>query len=133
MILMMYIIKVKNLIKDLNKKSNKFGLWITNKIGSIYFFFIIFIWTSIWLIWNTILPKKDQFDPSPYFQIWLFISNMVQIFLMPLIMIGQSMQNKRYEKKLEDDLKLDKKTSIEIEKLHHKIDILTEEIKRLKS
>jgi len=129
----MYIIKVKNLIKDLNKKSNKFGLWITNKIGSIYFFFIIFIWTSIWLIWNTILPKKDQFDPSPYFQIWLFISNMVQIFLMPLIMIGQSMQNKRYEKKLEDDLKLDKKTSIEIEKLHHKIDILTEEIKRLKS
>lgn len=65
---------------------------LTEHVGSLGFFFIIFGWTLLWLGWNTIAPKELRFDPFPAFVLWLFISNMIQIFLMPLIMIGQNLQ-----------------------------------------
>lgn len=52
------------------------------------FFFIIFTWTALWLGWNSLVTASFRFDPFPAFVFWLFISNMIQIFLMPLIMIG---------------------------------------------
>ena len=45
------------------------------------FFLLIFSWTVLWLGWNVIAPKSLQFDPYPAFVLWLFISNMIQIFL----------------------------------------------------
>jgi uncharacterized membrane protein len=87
--------KLRKPIKDVNiehKKSltplEKFAVWITDHIGSMGFFIIIFIWTIVWLGWNTLALKELRFDPFPAFVLWLFISNMIQIFLMPLIMIG---------------------------------------------
>ena len=65
---------------------DKIALWITIHVGSMGFFVIIFMWTIIWLGWNTLAPQKLQFDPYPAFVLWLFISNVIQIFLMPLIM-----------------------------------------------
>ena len=40
-------------------------------------------------------PTDLRFDPYPAFVLWLFISNMIQIFLMPLLMVGQNLQAKR--------------------------------------
>jgi len=76
---------------------DKFALWITKHVGTMGFFLIIFSWTLIWLTWNVLAPKDSRFDPFPGFILWLFISNMIQIFLMPLIMIGQNLQNKHAE------------------------------------
>ena len=78
-------------------KLDKLALWITNKVGSMGFFFLIFGWTIIWLGWNTLAPLALRFDPFPAFVLWLFISNMIQIFLMPLIMVGQNLQSKHSE------------------------------------
>jgi hypothetical protein len=39
--------------------------------------------------WNLLAPKDLQFDPAPAFVFWLFISNVIQLLLMPLIMVGQ--------------------------------------------
>ncbi len=36
-------------------------------------------------------PKSLRFDPYPGFVLWLFISNMIQLFLMPLLLIGQNL------------------------------------------
>ncbi|MDP2089425.1 MAG: DUF1003 domain-containing protein [Flavobacteriaceae bacterium] len=79
------------------------------------FFFIIFIWTVLWLMWNSISPKEFRFDPFPAFVLWLFISNMIQIFLMPLIMIGQNLQSVRAEIQADADFEINKKAEIEIE------------------
>lgn len=91
------------------------ALWITNKIGTMGFFFIIFIWTILWLAWNTLGPKNLQFDPFPGFVLWLFFSNMIQIFLMPLLLIGQNLQGQAAEKRTQYDFEVDQKAEKEIE------------------
>jgi uncharacterized membrane protein len=94
---------------------NKFALWITDRVGSMGFFFIIFLWTITWLSWNTLAPSGLRFDPFPAFVLWLFLSNMIQIFLMPLIMIGQNLQSKHAEIRAEQDYLINKKAETEVE------------------
>jgi len=68
----------------------------------------------LWLGWNMIAPANLQFDPYPAFVLWLFISNMIQIFLMPLIMIGQNLQGMHSEARAEHDLEVNIKAEEEI-------------------
>jgi uncharacterized membrane protein len=79
------------------------------------FFLIIFIWTIVWLGWNSLAPKDVRFDPYPAFVLWLFISNVIQIFLMPLIMVGQNLQSAHAEMRAEADFEVNTKAETEIE------------------
>ncbi len=109
---------VKNLHQHHKEKLsqiNKLALWITTHVGSMGFFFLIFCWTATWLSWNTLAPVQLRFDPFPAFVLWLFISNMIQIFLMPLIMVGQNLQSKHSELRAEQDFLINKKAEAEIE------------------
>jgi uncharacterized membrane protein len=94
---------------------DKLALWITKHVGTMGFFFAIFIWTVCWLGWNSLAPKAARFDPFPAFVLWLFISNMIQIFLMPLIMIGQNLQSDHAEVRAEADFEVNTKAELEIE------------------
>jgi uncharacterized membrane protein len=94
---------------------DKLALWITKHVGTMGFFFVIFLWTAIWLGWNSLAPKEVRFDPFPAFVLWLFISNMIQIFLMPLIMIGQNLQSDHAEVRAEADFEVNTKAEREIE------------------
>ena len=94
---------------------DKLALWITKHVGTMGFFFIIFIWTAVWLGWNSLAPEEVRFDPFPAFVLWLFISNMIQIFLMPLIMIGQNLQSGHAEIRAEADFVVNTKAELEIE------------------
>jgi len=90
----------------------------------------------IWLGWNTLAPLKLRFDPFPAFVFWLFISNMVQIFLMPLIMIGQNLQSRHSELRAEQDFAINKKAETEIETvlmhLENQNDLMLQILKQLK-
>jgi uncharacterized membrane protein len=79
------------------------------------FFFVILCWTIVWLGWNTLAPSALRFDPYPAFVLWLFISNIIQIFLMPLIMIGQNLQSAHAESRAEADFEVNTKAELEIE------------------
>lgn len=94
---------------------DKLAVLITNKVGSMGFFVIIFLWTTIWLSYNILAPKNIIFDPYPAFVLWLFISNMIQLFLMPLIMIGQNLQAHHADARSETDLKINELGAIENE------------------
>jgi uncharacterized membrane protein len=94
---------------------DRLALWITNKVGSMGFFMVIFIWTILWLGWNIFAPRKLRFDPFPAFVLWLFLSNLIQLFLMPLIMIGQNLQSRHAELRAETDLKINELAEIENE------------------
>ncbi len=94
---------------------DKLALFITEKIGTMGFFLIIASWTAIWLAWNIVAPKSLKFDPYPAFVLWLFISNLIQIHLMPLIMIGQNIQGKHAELRAEHDFETDTKAEKEVE------------------
>lgn len=101
--------------KDKLSSLEKLAVWITEHVGSMGFFLIIFLWTTIWLFWNTLVPMQFRFDPYPAFVLWLFISNMIQILLMPLIMIGQNLQGRYSETRAEADFELNIKAENEIE------------------
>lgn len=95
----------------------KLAMFVTNQVGTANFFLIIFAWTVIWLGWNTMGPEPLRFDPFPAFVLWLFISNMIQIMLMPLIMIGQNLHSRHSEARAENDFEINVKAEREIETL----------------
>ena len=94
---------------------DRLALWITLRVGSIGFFLIVFAWTAIWLSWNMLAPERLQFDPPMAFVFWLFISNVIQFLLMPLIMVGQNVQGTHSELRAEHDLEVNVKAEGEIE------------------
>jgi uncharacterized membrane protein len=102
-------------------RSEKFALWLTNKVGTIGFFFLIFIWTIFWLSWNMFAPTHLKFDPYPAFVLWLFISNGIQIFLMPLIMVSQNLQARHTELRAENDFQINVKAEKEIAELKQEL------------
>ena len=88
---------------------------ITNRVGTMGFFLIVLIWTVLWLGWNLLAPKDLQFDPPMAFVFWLFISNLIQLLLMPLIMVGQNVQGRHSEIRADHDLEVNVKAEAEIE------------------
>ena len=116
------IMKIGKPLRNINveqkqhlSRLNKIAIWITEHVGSMGFFIIIFVWTATWLLWNTLAPTHWRFDPFPAFVLWLFLSNMIQIFLMPLIMIGQNLQSQHAEARAEADFEVNTKAELEIE------------------
>lgn len=101
--------------KENLSKLDKLALAITDRVGTMGFFFIVFGWTLIWLGWNIFAPVRLVFDPVPACVFWLFISNMIQIFLMPLLMIGQNLQSRHTEARAEADFEINTKAEMEIE------------------
>ena len=114
---------------------DRLASWITDRIGTMGFFLIIFFWTVFWLGWNIFGPQQSRFDPYPAFVLWLFISNMIQIFLMPLLLIGQNLQGKHAEARAEADFEVNTKAEKEIETilthLENQNEIMTEILQKL--
>ena len=110
---------------------DRLALWITNGIGTMGFFFLIFVWTVSWLSWNIFAPASMRFDPFPGFVLWLFISNMLQIFLMPLLLIGQNLQGEAAEKRMQYDYEIDKKSEQEIATILSELKIQTKMLEEL--
>lgn len=125
----MKIQNANKIYKELLSESEKFAIWITNKVGTIGFFAIIFFWTVFWLSWNMFAPSHLRFDPYPAFVLWLFISNMIQIFLMPLIMVGQNLESKHSEIRAETDYEVNLKAEQEIQQIQRELAEIKELIK----
>jgi uncharacterized membrane protein len=109
---------LRNINKEIAEKIGpleKLAIWITQHVGTMGFFLIISAWTALWLGWNLLAPQRLQFDPPMAFVFWLFISNLIQILLMPLIMVGQNIQGRHAEARAEHDLEVNVKAEQEVE------------------
>lgn len=95
--------------------SEKFAVFIHRQIGSLGFFFLIFFWTLGWLLWNMLAPLELRFDPAPAFVIWLFASNILQLVLLPVIMVGQNIESRASEWRAQMDFEINKKAEHEVE------------------
>ena len=114
--------KQRNRVRDINREASshlsrldRLACWITNRVGTMGFFLVIFFWTVLWLVWNLLVPRSLQFDPPMGFVFWLFISNLIQLLLMPLIMVGQNIQGRHSELRADNDLEVNVKAEAEIE------------------
>ncbi len=112
-------------------KLDRLALWITQRVGTMGFFFVILGWTLLWLGWNLLAPASLRFDPFPAFVLWLFISNLIQINLMPLIMIGQNIQGRHAEIRADHDYDVDKHAFAEIAAIQQKLDANTKLLEKL--
>jgi uncharacterized membrane protein len=98
---------------------DKFAVKITDKVGSMGFFILIFVWTVIWCGYNILASEIpalhwQSFDPFPAFVAYLLISNVIQILLMPLIMVGQNLQGRHSEIRAQLDFEVNTKAEQEV-------------------
>jgi len=114
--------KQRKPLRNVNKEAaeklsalDRLACLITNRVGTMGFFLIVLIWTVLWLGWNLLAPRDLQFDPPMAFVFWLFISNLIQPLLMPLIMVGQNVQGRHSEIRADHDLEVNVKAEGEIE------------------
>ena len=112
---------------------NRLALWITEHVGTMQFFLVIFAWTVGWLFWNMFAPKSMRFDPYPGFVLWLFISNMIQLFLMPLLLIGQNLQGRGAEERAKNDYKVNQKAEREIEEIQEQLAAILKRLDEMKA
>ncbi len=111
------------------------AIWVTDRVGTMGFFLIIAGWTILWLGFNILAPENLRFDPYPAFVLWLFISNLIQIHLMPLIMVGQNLQGRHSELRAEADFEVNQKAEAEVETilqhLSNQNDLMLEILRRI--
>ena len=79
------------------------------------FFFVVGAWTILWLGWNRVGPAQFRFDPGPAFAVWLFISNLLQLHLMPLIIVGENLRDRYGELVASADFDNSQRTEAEVE------------------
>ncbi|MCW3095740.1 MAG: rane protein [Chthonomonadaceae bacterium] len=102
------------------KGLERLAIWVTDRVGTMGFFLVIFAWTVVWCGYNILASEVPAlhwkaFDPFPAFVAYLLISNVIQILLMPLIMVGQNLQGRHSEMRAEHDLNVNVKAEEEIE------------------
>ncbi len=114
---------------------DRLAISVTDRVGTMGFFLIIAAWTILWLGWNILAPEGVRFDPAPAFVLWLFISNLIQILLMPLIMVGQNLQGRHSELRAEADFAINQKAEAEVETilthLEQQNDLMLEILRRI--
>jgi len=98
---------------------DRFAIAMTDKVGSIGFFLIIAAWTILWTGYNVLASEVPAlhwpaFDPFPAFVAYLLISNVIQILLMPLIMVGQNLQGRHAETRAQLDFEINQKAEREV-------------------
>jgi uncharacterized membrane protein len=99
---------------------DRLAVVVTDKIGTMGFFLIIVTWTVVWTVYNIVASKipslhLHSFDPFPAFVAYLLISNVIQIMLMPLIMVGQNLQGRHSEARAEADYAVNQKAFADTE------------------
>ena len=80
----------------------------------------------IWIIFNSVAPIKDDFDPYPFILMNLILS-CIAALQAPIIMMSQNRKEEKDRKRSENDYLINLKAELEVRSLHQKIDLLLEE------
>ena len=106
------------------------GQKISDKVarfgGSWAFIISFFIILFLWIMFNTIAPIGDDFDPYPFILMNLILS-CIAALQAPIIMMSQNRQEEKDRKRSENDYLINLKAELEIRALNQKIDLLLEE------
>jgi uncharacterized membrane protein len=109
-------------------KLEKVAIFITRRVGTMGFFLTIAVWSAGWVLWNLFAPAGWRFDPFPAFVLWLFISNFLQILLMPLLLVGENLLNKYAEARAEADFAINRVAEKEIELVMEYLEKISDKI-----
>ena len=110
--------------------SEKMADKISEIAGSWTFIFISVIFLITWMIVNTIILKENQIDPYPFILLNLILS-CISALQAPIIMMSQNRASKKDSLRNQNDYKIDLKSELLLEDLHHKIEVLLNNQNRL--
>ncbi|HKU18617.1 MAG TPA: DUF1003 domain-containing protein [Candidatus Saccharimonadales bacterium] len=82
---------------------DRLALVITAAVGTMYAVYFFMAVLAGWMLWQGVVARHP-FDPYP-FAFLLFIGNIVQLLLMPLIMVGQNIQARHAELRADEEYK----------------------------
>jgi uncharacterized membrane protein len=108
----------------------RIGQAVTTAVGTMGAFYFFAASMAAWMLWQS--EAQHPFDPYP-FAFLLFLGNIVQLLLMPLIMVGQNIQTAHADARAEADFEVNRRAEDEIGKLLaglREIDLRTLEIVR---
>ena len=120
---------VENLLHQPKEILNR-GQSISDKVatfgGSWKFIISFSVILSIWILFNSLSPQKDAFDPYPFILMNLVLSAIAALQA-PIIMMSQNRKEEKDRKRSENDYLINLKAELEVRSLHQKIDLLIEE------
>lgn len=103
---------------------------ISEIAGSWTFIFISIIFLVGWMIINTFILKDKEIDPYPYILLNLILS-CISALQAPIIMMSQNRASKKDSLRNQNDYKIDLKSELLLEDLHHKVEVLINNQNRL--
>ncbi len=119
--------------ENVNKKhksqlgfQDRIALFITTAIGTMYAVYFFAIFMAGWMLWQTFI-NHHPFDPYP-FAFLLFLGNIVQLLLMPLIMVGQNIQGRHAAMRAEEEYKTTTTSYKDIEYILKTLEAQNEEL-----
>lgn len=106
------------------------GQRISDKVarfgGSWKFIILFAIVLFIWILFNTLAPNREDFDPYPFILMNLVLS-CIAALQAPVIMMSQNRQEEKDRMRSENDYLINLKAEMEVRSLHQKIDLLLQE------
>ncbi len=107
---------------------DKLALHITTAIGTMYAVYFFAVALAGWMLWQGAI-SHHPFDPYP-FAFLLFMGNIVQLLLMPLIMVGQNIQGQHAEIRTDEEYKTTLTSFKDIEQILQHLDAQDQELLR---
>lgn len=103
--------------QTISDKVAKFG-------GSWAFIISFFFILVVWVLFNTLTPVKDNFDPYPFILMNLILS-CIAALQAPVIMMSQNRQEEKDRKRAENDYLINLKAELEIKAVNQKLNYLS--------
>ncbi|HSX35748.1 MAG TPA: DUF1003 domain-containing protein [Patescibacteria group bacterium] len=107
---------------------DRLALIITTAVGTMYAVYFFIVGLAGWMLWQGVV-SKHPFDPYP-FAFLLFMGNIVQLLLMPLIMVGQNIQARHSELRADEEYKTTLSSYHDLEVVLKHLDAQDEELVR---
>jgi uncharacterized membrane protein len=107
---------------------DRIALTITTAIGTMYAVYVFAMFMAAWMLFQ-VLSGRSAFDPYP-FAFLLFLGNIVQLLLMPLIMVGQNLQGRHAEARADEEFRTTQKTFADLETTMAHLDAQDRELLR---
>ncbi|CAN5826561.1 hypothetical protein BH11BAC4_BH11BAC4_27530 [soil metagenome] len=117
---------LENPPKEILSRGQKISDKVARFGGSWKFIIIFSIILAVWIIYNVLAPKGNNFDPYPFILMNLILS-CIAALQAPVIMMSQNRKEEKDRMRSENDYMINLKAEMQIRSLHQKMDLLLEE------